>query len=133
MASLQSTSSDNEEIVEIRECTTHCDSYKNSKPQAEQSVAKVECNVEGMINNEGRPKSNNSSINDKKMKHKGRPQPPPPGIKDDLTIIAHFSLAIYVLIICYLCLANPFTFFTWHPLLLSIGVSKLNFWIETFF
>lgn len=57
------------------------------------------------------------------MKKKSRAPPPPPGIKDDLTIIAHFSLVIYVIIICYLCFAKPFTFFTWHPLLLSIGVS----------
>lgn len=127
MAGLQSTSSDNEEIVEIRKCATHCDSYKNSKPQTEVSVVELERNAVDVVTTEGRPKSNNSSIKEKKMKHKGRPPPPPPGIKDDLTVIAHVSLAIYVLIICYLCLANPFTFFTWHPLLLSIGVSLFMF------
>lgn len=126
MAGLQSTSSDNEEIVEIRECATHCDSCKNSKPQTV-SVVELERNAVDMVSTKGNPKSNNSSIIEKKIKPKGRPPPPPPGIKDDLTVIVHFSLAIYVLIICYLCLANPFTFFTWHPLLLSIGVSLFIF------
>lgn len=69
------------------------------------------------------------TVMDKKIKHKPRGPPralPQPGIKDDLTVIAHICLGIYVIIICYLCFANPFTFFTWHPLLLSIGVSYSN-------
>lgn len=59
-----------------------------------------------------------------KKKMKKRPPPPPPGLKDDITYLAHFAVLIYVVIICYLCFSKPFTFFSWHPLLLSIGVSK---------
>lgn len=81
-----------------------------------------ECSVTDAVETEGSLKSTKFAM-DKKMKYKSRPPPPPPGIKDDLTIIAHLSLVIYVMIICYLCLANPFTFFTWHPFLLTIGVS----------
>lgn len=130
MAGLHSTSSDKEEIVEIRACATHCDSYKNSNsPQTEVTiaVAKLERNETDMVSTEGSTRSDNPTIKDKKIKHKGRPPPPPPGIKDDLTVIAHFSLTLYILIICYLCFAKPFTFFTWHPLLLSIGVSLFIF------
>lgn len=61
-----------------------------------------------------------------KKKVKRRPPPQPPGLKDDITVLAHFAVLIYVVIICYLCFSKPFTFFTWHPLLMSIGVSKYN-------
>lgn len=81
-----------------------------------------ECSVVDAVETETSLKSTKFAM-DKKIKNKSRPPPPPPGIKDDLTVIAHFSLVIYVMIICYLCLANPFTFFTWHPFLLTIGVS----------
>ncbi|KAG5873230.1 hypothetical protein JTB14_009049 [Gonioctena quinquepunctata] len=50
-----------------------------------------------------------------------RRAPPPPGLKDDLTIIAHICLVLYAVLVCYLCFAKPFIFFTWHPLLLSLG------------
>nr|XP_023018549.1 cytochrome b561 domain-containing protein 2-like [Leptinotarsa decemlineata] len=52
---------------------------------------------------------------------KPRRKPPPPGLKDDLTVIAHICVVFYFILICYLCFVRPFEFFTWHPLLLSLG------------
>lgn len=129
MTNLQSTSTDIEEIVEIRECsnneqfrgnrTSHCD-FK-SEPQTQQCRPQSQSNVIDMATTK---ESSHNSSKDNKLKNRHR-TPPPPGIKDDLTVIAHLCLAIYVVIICYLCFSNPFTFFTWHPLLLTIGVSFL--------
>lgn len=121
---------DNEAIVEIRECTNNernitirSDSC-NSESQIPGSVTVSASEVIDMGSDKADLKADKSGLKkDKIMKLKNR-TPPPPGIKDDLTILAHVSLAIYLLIIIYLCLANPFTFFTWHPLLLALGVSE---------
>lgn len=122
---------DNEEIVEIRECSTineqsnaiHHDSCRKPEPQPQLSVPESNSNIIDMASTGESSKPNKNSLGkDKNMKNKARGAPKP-GIKDDLTILAHFSLAVYVIIICYLCLANPFIFFTWHPLLLTVGVS----------
>lgn len=134
MESVKPSLVDNEEIVEIRERTnneqsgaTHHDSYRKPEPQTHVSVPQTESNVIDMAGKgEGTQSDKKLLPKDKKMKNKLR-TPPQPGIKDDLTIIAHFSLAVYVIIICYLCFSSPFTFFTWHPLLLTIGVSLLIF------
>lgn len=108
----------------------HYDSYGKVEQESHVSVPQSKSNVIDLTCTEETSKSIvKASIKDKNMKNKLRAAPQP-GIKDDLTILAHFSLAIYVLIICYLCLANPFTFFTWHPLLLTIGVSLFIFIIN---
>ncbi|KAJ8918144.1 hypothetical protein NQ315_011601 [Exocentrus adspersus] len=46
---------------------------------------------------------------------------PPSPLMEALTTVAHCCLAAFVLLILYLCFRHPFEFFTWHPLLLSIG------------
>lgn len=46
-----------------------------------------------------------------------------------LDIMVHLTTAVHTLIfaflalILYICFANEWTFFTWHPLLMTIGVS----------
>lgn len=129
MGNLQSTSGgDIEKIMEIRECTNNEQSRRNptipceltSEPQTHVCVSQSPYTAVDMVVPEENPPNSNK---DKKLKNNNR-KPPPPGIKDDLTVIAHFCLGMYVAIICYLCFSNPFTFFTWHPLLLTIGVSN---------
>ncbi|CAH2008817.1 unnamed protein product [Acanthoscelides obtectus] len=56
-----------------------------------------------------------------KKQKKRRPPPHEPTIKDDLTVIAHITVVTFVILIVYLCLTRPFEFFTWHPLLMSLG------------
>lgn len=49
-------------------------------------------------------------------------------VKEGLTTVAHFCIFAFVLLILYLCFNEPFEFFTWHPFLLSIGVSIYFFY-----
>lgn len=35
----------------------------------------------------------------------------------------HFFVFAYVIFILYICLINEWVYFTWHPILLAIGVS----------
>nr|CAH7721389.1 unnamed protein product [Callosobruchus chinensis] len=60
---------------------------------------------------------------EEKHKKQKRRRPPPhdPTIKDDLTNIAHITVVTFVILIVYLCITKPFEFFTWHPLLMSLG------------
>lgn len=69
---------------------------------------------------EEKKRENPTKLDDKKFKKGPRPAPPP-GLKDDLTTIAHICVVLYTGLILYLCFSRPFEFFTWHPLLLSIG------------
>lgn len=39
---------------------------------------------------------------------------------------SHAAILLYVFLIIYYCFSGEFQFFTWHPLLLSIGVSINN-------
>ncbi|CAH1169630.1 unnamed protein product [Phaedon cochleariae] len=70
----------------------------------------------------GTNSTNKTTITEVQQTKKRRPPPPPPpGLKDDLTTIAHVSVLLFVVLILYLCFCRPFEFFTWHPLLLSLG------------
>lgn len=40
-----------------------------------------------------------------------------------LITASHAAILLYVFLIIYYCFSGEFQFFTWHPLLLSIGVS----------
>lgn len=44
-----------------------------------------------------------------------------------LTSLAHISVILFVYLIFKLATRTQFDFFTWHPLLMSIGVSTLVF------
>lgn len=39
---------------------------------------------------------------------------------------SHGAILLYTFLIIYYCFSGEFQFFTWHPLLLSIGVSMAN-------
>lgn len=43
-----------------------------------------------------------------------------------LTTIVHTLVFAFFILILYVCFANEWSFFTWHPLLMTIGVSKIN-------
>jgi hypothetical protein len=60
---------------------------------------------------------------DKKHKHKPHTVSP---LFQNLTTAAHACILLYVTLIIYFCFSGDFQFFTWHPLLLSIGVSNCN-------
>lgn len=56
-----------------------------------------------------------------KTKHKNHHQEESAPVKEGLTTVAHCCVFTFVFLIVYLCFKEPFDFFTWHPLLLSIG------------
>lgn len=43
-----------------------------------------------------------------------------------LTTVIHTLVCAFFIVILYVCFANEWSFFTWHPLLMTIGVSKLK-------
>ncbi|XP_018570194.1 cytochrome b561 domain-containing protein 2 [Anoplophora glabripennis] len=55
-----------------------------------------------------------------KIKHKNYQEESAP-VKEGLTTVAHCCILAFVSLILYLCFKEPFDFFTWHPLLLSLG------------
>lgn len=42
------------------------------------------------------------------------------------TTVTHVLIIGFVLFILYICLTNEWIFFTWHPVLLAIGVSNIK-------
>lgn len=67
-----------------------------------------------------------------KTKHKNHHQEESAPVKEGLTTVAHCCVFAFVFLIVYLCFKEPFDFFTWHPLLLSIGVSTYLFFDQLF-
>ncbi|KAJ8953014.1 hypothetical protein NQ318_015376 [Aromia moschata] len=45
--------------------------------------------------------------------------------KHHLTNVAHCCILTYTVLVVYLCIKHPIEFFTWHPLLMSIGWTLL--------
>lgn len=45
----------------------------------------------------------------------------------NITLLVQLVLLLFVLFILYLCFSQEVVLFTWHPALLSIGVSTHNF------
>ncbi|CAH0559303.1 unnamed protein product [Brassicogethes aeneus] len=68
---------------------------------------------------------NNESIADVEMGPKLRAKEPPNKVNATLTNVAHFCTCVYTLLVIYLALTDTFVFFTWHPILMSIGWTLL--------
>lgn len=81
------------------------------------SELKIEMTSEEILD---KPSKIGGADKDKKIKKGPRPTPPP-GLKDDLTTISHICIILFVAVILYASFSQPFDFFTWHPLLLSVG------------